>query len=113
MWTAADIRIDLSADDTDDPVVTAEIVTPAGTLRAMAEAERKGRVLIFHGFHMHGENIGSNQFGPANFLRLAQAVMEYFDADEIEIEGAIRTSGANPGHRPRPIRFARKIRPRS
>jgi hypothetical protein len=103
----------LAADDTDDPVVTATIATPAGTLRAMAEIERIGRLLILRGYHMHGEDIGRNEFGLRHFLWLAQAVMEYLDVDEIQIEGAIRTSGTNLGHRPRPTRFARKVRPHS
>ncbi len=111
MWTAADIRIELVTDITDDPVVTAEIVTPAGTLRAMAEPERNGRTLILHGYHMHGEDIGPNEFGARQLRWLAQAAMEMFDVDEIRVEGEVRTSGANPGYRPRPLRFTRKIRP--
>lgn len=111
MWGAARIAIVLVADDTDDPVVTAEIVTPAGTLRAMAEPEWVDRLLILHGYHMHGENVGPNEFGWRQLRWLADAVMEILDVDEIRIEGEVRTSGANPGHRPRPLRFARKIRP--
>jgi hypothetical protein len=110
MWSAADIVIVLSADDTDDPVVTAEIKTPAGTLRLMAEPEWPGRVLILHGCHMHGEDVGPNAFGWRELRWLAAAAMEVLDVDEIRVEGEVRTSGANPGRRPRPLRFARKIR---
>lgn len=111
MWTAADIEIVLLTDDTDDPVVTAEIVTPAGTLRAMAEPEWRERCLILRGYHMHGEDVGPNEFGWRELRWLAQAAMEVLDVDEIRVEGEVRTSGANPGHRPRPVRFTRKIRP--
>ena len=110
MWRAQDIEIVLIADTTDDPVMTAEIGTPAGVLRAMAEPEWIDRVIVLRGFHMHGESIGPNEFGWRQLRWLAQAAMEIFDVDEIQIEGEVRTSGARPGRRPRPLRFARKVR---
>jgi hypothetical protein len=42
---------------------------------------------------------------------IAQAVMEGMDLDGLIVKGALRSTGANPGHRPRDIRFTRRIRP--
>ena len=47
-----------------------------------------------------------NTFGRNGLKQIAKVAMERMGYDEIIIEGATRTTGANPGHRPRPIRFA-------
>jgi hypothetical protein len=44
--------------------------------------------------------------GPLTFM--AEPVMA-----GTTIKGALRSTGANPGHRPRDIRFARRVRPAS
>lgn len=112
-WRGADIEIIVDDDGTDDPVVTAAIETPAGALMAMAGVRRVGRSLELEGFHMHGASVGPNALGAANLKRLAQAVMEKIDVDEIVVRGATRTSGANPGRRPREWRFTRASEPES
>ncbi len=112
VWAAADIKIVILDDGTEGTVATARITTPVGTLLLMFERpEIRDRSLILHECHMHGEDVGAQQFGHEKIDWLARAVMELLDVEQIEIEGAIRTSGRNPGHRPRPVRFAREIRP--
>jgi hypothetical protein len=114
MWAAADITIVILDDGTEGSVATARITTPAGMLLRMFERpEIQDHCLILRECHMHGEDVGSKQFGHEKIYWLARAVMELLDVEQIEIEGAIRTWGRNPGHRPRPVRFARKVRPRS
>jgi hypothetical protein len=110
-WRGSDITIVVEDYGTDDPVVTVTIKTPAGVVLAMAEVNRTGRTLELDGFHMHGETVGPNTLGVGNLGRLAQAVMETIDVDEIVIRGAIRTTGANPGRRPRERRYKRAREP--
>jgi hypothetical protein len=74
----------------------------------MAEPDQDGRVLLLRGLHMHAESAGANVVGAANLRVLADMIMERMDYDELIVEGAIRTSGANPGHRPRQLRFTRR-----
>lgn len=59
MWSAADITIIVHNDMTDDPVVTAEIVTPEGTIWVMAEVRIEERRMMLLDLHTHGEGIGS------------------------------------------------------
>lgn len=73
----------------------------------MAEPEELGRTLVLRRFHMQAQ-AGANSLGPGNLRLLADLVMERMDYDELVVEGAFRTTGANPGHRPRPRRFARR-----
>lgn len=100
MWTVSDIRIVVDDDLSDDPIVTAEISTPAGRLKLMADVDIVGRRLRLKGLHMHGDGFGPSEFGAGNLRRLTEAVMERLDCDEIIVEGAARTSGANPGRAP-------------
>ncbi|HUI19348.1 MAG TPA: hypothetical protein VL244_16900 [Alphaproteobacteria bacterium] len=110
MWKAADVGIVVDDDLSDDPVVTANITTPAGRLSVMAAVSFEGRTLVLAGLHMHGDDIGLGEFGMANLRRLADAVMEVLECDEIVVEGATRTSGANPGRFPKRLRFKRRLR---
>lgn len=107
LWRSEDIEFHLLDDLTSDPVVTVEIGTPGGVLLAMAEPEQNGRTLVLHRFHLQA-TAGANSIGPSNLRLIAEVVMERMDHDELVIEGAVRTSGANPGHRPRPHRFTRR-----
>ncbi|WP_323990518.1 hypothetical protein [Nguyenibacter sp. L1] len=77
----------------------------------MAEftVDRPGRSIKLIGTHIHGAT--GNAVGFANLKTIAQAVLERMDPDEIVIEGGIRTTGAGPGHVPRPFRFTRQILP--
>lgn len=100
----------LIADETDDPVVTFAFQTPAGVISIMGEAEEAedGTVLCLLGMHIEGP--GANEVGRANLRVLADFVMEEMGYDAIEVEGAARTTGANPGRRSRRLRFPRRAR---
>ena len=74
----------------------------------MEEPEIAGPTLILRGVHMQGAR--PNAIGAGNLKVLARVVMERMELDGLVVEGALRTTGANPGHRPRPIRFARRHR---
>jgi hypothetical protein len=94
-------------DDTDDPVVSARITAAGVTVFVMAEVEDVGRSLRLIGLHLHSLD-GCNAVGVGGLRRLADAVMEVMDYDELIVEGAVRTTGANPGHRPNSLRFTRR-----
>lgn len=108
MWTEKDISITLLDGLTDDPIVTAEISTPDGTLQAMARIEDEPPTLRLCELHLHGENVGPRQFGHRRLFALLWAILLTLEEyDEIVVEGAVRTSGAGKGHRPRALRFTR------
>jgi hypothetical protein len=106
LWRPDQIAFEMREDETDDPVVTASIASPAGEILAMAEVEERGRVLCLRNLHLQGP--GANAIGTGNLRVLAEVVMERLDYDGLEVEGAVRTTGASPGHRPRPLRFTRR-----
>ncbi|HEY5208279.1 MAG TPA: hypothetical protein VIJ42_02420 [Stellaceae bacterium] len=110
MWSAKDIRIELSHDETEGSIGTAIIRTPVGSVKVMAEIELVERRLTLARLHIHGLDVERNVFGGHRLKWLCQAVLEEFDLDELVIMGETRTTGAGPGHRPRPIRFTRTSR---
>jgi hypothetical protein len=107
-WTAEDISFDIVHDMTDHPVVTVRMLTPIGPLRFMAEPVMQGTTMLLKGLHV--QDLSPNAVGIANLTLIARAVMERMDPNGLVIEGAVRSTGANPGHRPRGIRFTRRIR---
>ena len=64
-WRARDIAIIFDDDQTDDPVVTVKISTPAGTIMAMAErlAAPDARTLLLRRVHVHAVDHAAGQFG--------------------------------------------------
>ena len=109
VWTAADIAFEIVDDLSDDPVVTIRLSTLAGPLTFMAEPVVQGTALLLNGVHVQDST--PNRIGAANLLVIAQALMERMELDGLVVEGAIRTTGAHPGHRLRRLRFTRHIHP--
>jgi hypothetical protein len=72
----------------------------------MAELDIEGRILVARKAHVKS-NGGLWSVGIANVRMMATMVLEWMDCDEARVEGATRTTGANPGHTPRPFRFRR------
>lgn len=108
MWAIADISFEMVNDMTDDPVVTLLVSTPKGELVFTAEPVMRGNILVLQGTHAQGAHPGA--IGTANLMVIAQAVMEGMNLDGLVVEGALRTTGANPGRRPREFRFPRRVR---
>lgn len=110
LWPPNDITFLGIADDiSQGDVVTIRIGTPVGIVWLMGEIAIQGRLLLVRGLHMHSEG-GPNAVGIGNLRLMARLVLERLDCDEARIEGALRTTGANPDHRPRTIRIARDDR---
>ncbi len=76
----------------------------------IAETADGTHVLRLSRVHVHGP--GPNRIGLREIRKLAkefaQFVMEQTDAHTVVIEGAKRTTGANPGRAPSPWTFERK-----
>jgi len=106
-WSQEDVAFDIVPEDTSDPVVTAKVRVPGGTLVFMGEPEEVGRTLVVRGMHVQSEGVGPNGVGIHNLRLIAAIVMERLGYDEIRVEGEVRTTGANPGRRPDVLRFAR------
>jgi hypothetical protein len=106
-WSVSDVSFEMFEDLTDDPVVTIVISTPIGEVVMIAEVETpSARVLVLRKTHIAG--LQANTLGGARIRQIARAALEKGDYDEIVVEGATRTTGANPGHVPPPYRFARR-----
>ena len=89
-------------------VITIRVGTPAGIVAIMGEVAIEDRTLVLRGVHIEGAR--PNSVGIANLRTIAAIVLERIDCDEARVEGAARTTGANPGHQPRVVRFARRSR---
>lgn len=107
MWSVEEISFETVDDMTDDPVVTLLASTPIGTLAFVAEVVVQGTTLVLRGTHVQGAFPGA--VGMVNLGQIAQAVMEGMDFDALVVEGAVRTTGARPGRRPREFRYARRV----
>ena len=108
MWAITEISFEMVDDTTDDPVVTLFVMTPAGRLTFVAEPVERGATLVLKGVHVRDAH--PNAVGAANLMVIAQALMERIGYYGLEVEGALRTTGANPGYRPRVFRFTRRVR---
>jgi hypothetical protein len=95
------VRIEEYADD----YVVAELRRGDEYVKILAGVRFGDRRLTLYGLHALGD--GPNRLGTATLLRLGRWALEALDLDELRIEGATRTSGARPGHAPRPIVFRR------
>src|SRR5580658_5601103 len=84
-------------------VVLVQVARDAAEIRAVFYVRLIARAAVFSRFDIQGE--GPNTLGWTTLRMLAQSVMELLDVDELRIEGAPRTSGANPGRRPTPLVF--------
>lgn len=104
-WTADQVTLSIVADQSEDDVLTIVFETPdQGLVLFMAEFEidDSTRTLHARGAHIQSHPAG---IGVANLRLLARLALEKVDCDVAIIEGAVRTTGAHPGHLPRPIRF--------
>jgi hypothetical protein len=100
----AEVTFEIVYDASEGAVVTARIAVPGGSIDLMGEIAESGRSLLVTGVHVGVQ-------GPAGLLTrammdaIARRVMQEMGYDEIIVEGAARTTGARPGHRPRQFRF--------
>ena len=72
----------------------------------MADYTRSGTVIRLDALHAEGP--GPNIIGIQGIRLVAQEVMEFLNADVLEIQGAVRTTGAVPGRVPLPFSIRRR-----
>lgn len=107
MWTLGQIVIEIVDVDGSDPppVALIEISTPAGVVECLGELSFAGRTLHINNFHVDGLSRGA--CGLAGLNAIARKLLEVADVEQLIIQGAARTTGANPGKSPKPFRFPR------
>lgn len=96
---------DLTVEEAEPPCVLIVFATSAGEIAILGEVAFTRRTIRVRRAHI--EAAAENRLGVVGLRKLARYLMEKADAREIVIEGAARTTGANPGHIPRQIRFSR------
>jgi len=81
----------------DGNVVEAAFRGATGEARVITEVLREGDTLVLRGTHISGSATLREAFGAAREFGRQEG------ARFVRIEGGVRTTGANPGHVPRPI----------
>ncbi len=89
--------------ETDGDVVELAATTAKGEIRVITGMTREGDTLILKGMHIDGPGAGS--LGLRELRNLATDLGRQQGARRVTISGGTRTTGANPGHTPRPITF--------
>lgn len=103
MWTTADLHVEI--EEAEHPTAVVTVLTPAGTVKLMAELTLVGGVLRATDAHVQGLHPGA--LGRAGLNAIARKLLEETGADTLVVEGFSRTTGVRPGRRPRPFRFPR------
>lgn len=88
---------------TDGDVVELAATMAKGEVRVITEMAREGDTLILKGMHIDGPGAGS--LGLRQMRDLATDLGRQQGVRRVTIYGGMRTTGANPGHTPRPIAF--------
>jgi len=101
MWESDQIIVEI--DDAELSEIVVIIMTPMGVLRLMANVSIIDRTLRIDRAHVEGLKPGA--LGRAGLNAIGRKLMELADVDEIVVQGSTRTTGRNPGNKPRPIRF--------
>src|SRR5712691_4395703 len=72
---------------------------PNGQVEVITRLALVGSQLVLQGLHIDGP--GPTVVGPAEIRALARELGRAFGARSVVVHGAIRTTGARVGHRPR------------
>ncbi|MER9093288.1 hypothetical protein NKI34_19740 [Mesorhizobium sp. M0700] len=104
-----DIELILYADISEDPCLLFDVVTPDGLLQLLGNMEMGSNHLVVRDLHIGGD--AEVQWGWSKLRKLGRVIAEKLNVDYIEIHGAVRTTGANPGRRPGVVRLLRPTEP--
>lgn len=104
-----DIEIILDADISEDPCLLFDVVTPDGVLQLLGDVEMGSNHLVVRDLHIGGD--AQVQWGWSKLRKLGRVIAEKLNVDYIEVHGAVRTTGANPGRRPSVVRLSRSAEP--
>lgn len=103
MWTTADLHVQI--EEAEHPTAVVTVLTPAGTVKLMAELTLVGGVLRATDAHAHVQGLHPGALGRAGLNAIARKLLEETGADTLVVEGFSRTTGVRPGRRP--FRFPR------
>jgi hypothetical protein len=106
MWSPVEITFEIEEGD-DGQVAIVIITTPEGEIELLAEFHEVAGGLRLIGAHIFSA-MRANTLSIARIRQIAAAAMERLGYDAIEVEGAVRTSGASPGRKPSVLRFTRE-----
>lgn len=78
--------------------------TSQGEIHVITEMTRQGDTLLLTRLQIDGP--GARSVGLQELRKLATDLARQQGANRMSIHGGVRTTGANPGHPPRPITFS-------
>jgi hypothetical protein len=99
-----DVEIEIV--DEDGAAIEAVVRVADIELSVITNVRMDHNTLVLYDFHIEGA--GANTLGMTMIRRIVSRVMEREDVEYIEIRGFRRTTGANPGRVPRPLKFTRR-----
>jgi hypothetical protein len=105
-----DIELVLDADASEDSCLLFDVVTSDGVLQLLADVEIADDHLVVRDLHVGGD--AQLRWGWSKLRAIGRLIAEKLDVDYIEVHGAVRTTGANPGRRPGVVRLSRAPEPR-
>lgn len=89
--------------ETDGEIVELVATTENGEIRVITAMSKEGDALVLRGLHIDGPGAGA--VGRLGLRALATELAKQQGASRVIVHGGRRTTGANPGHIPRPITF--------
>ena len=98
--------VDFRIVDTDGPTLMLEVLLPTARLEVITNVRLDGDSLVLYDLHADGP--GAQSLGIAEVRGLVHKAMEFYDVAHVEIHGFERSTGANPGRKPRVLRFPRR-----
>jgi len=104
-----ELDILLDVDGSEDPYLIFDVATSDGVLQIMGEFIVSESHIVVKGMHLGGDP--SIKWGWSKLRALGRTIAEKLDVDYIEIHGAVRTTGANPGRHSSPVRLSGAPKP--
>lgn len=108
-WRPEEVSFTVDDAATEASVWTILVHAPGCTLTVMTDEWQEspdGTRITLPGVHIQGA--ARNAIGVANLRTIGERLCEEINCDELVVEGAIRTTGANPGRTPDHLRFQRR-----
>lgn len=96
-----DVEESVTVVDRDEDVIEVLIRTPYGDVTVVTGFGMEGDALVLRELHIEGPGAGT--LSPARLRSYARELGRQEGVRRVIVQGAKRTTGANPGHRPRVI----------
>lgn len=92
--------------EADGPTVRLEARLPTAYLEVITSVKLDGDTLVLYDLHVDGP--GAQSLGLSEVRALVYKAMEAYDVAHVAIHGFERSTGANPGRKPRELHFTRR-----